>query len=414
LEADRSPIKDFLLKFVVSGMNGRQPISAKVRLYDINPSSQGGDFHRVADSSWDEATVTWNNAPAADAAVIGSLGAVVVNTWYEVDITSVVTQDGPISLRVTSSSTNGADYSSKEDAAGFAPQLVVTVSAGDPTPTPTPTPTPVATPQMDAVLVGAGDIASCIKTGDEATANLLDAIPGTVFTAGDNAYESGTDAELADCYGPSWGRHKARTRPAVGNHEYNTPGASGYFNYFGAAAGDPSKGYYSYDLGNWHIVVLNSICSSVPGGCASGSPQEQWLRSDLTANTRSCTLAYWHHSRYSSGISHGSQLQVRDLFKALYDFDADVVISAHDHNYERFAPQDADGNLDAAAGIRQFVAGTGGRSLSAFGAPIANSEVRDNNTDGVLKLSLHPTSYDWEFVPVAGKTFTDSGSQDCH
>jgi len=219
---------------------------------------------------------------------------------------------------------------------------------------------------------------------------------------------------VANCFGPSWGKLVSRIKAALGNHEYNTPGATGYYGYFGAAAGDPSKGYYSYDLGNWHIVVLNSVCSSVIGGCAAGSLQEQWLRTDLAANPRSCTLAYWHHSRYSSGTAHGSQLQLRDLFKALHDFDADLVISAHDHNYERFAPQDADGNLDTTRGIRAFVAGTGGRSTTSFGPPIANSEVRQSDTYGVLKLTLHPTSYDWEFVPVAGNTFTDSGSGSCH
>ncbi len=266
--------------------------------------------------------------------------------------------------------------------------------------------------------MGAGDIALCGSGGDEATAQLLDAIfsggaPGNVFTAGDNAYNSGTASEFADCYEPTWGRHKARTKPAPGNHDYNTGGASGYFGYFGAAAGDPSKGYYSYNLGTWHIIVVNSNCSEV-GGCDAGSPQEQWLRADLAANPAVCTLAYWHHPRFSSSSTHGSSTLTQAIWQALYDYDAEVVVSGHDHNYERFAPQDANGGADPAGGIRQFVVGTGGKSHYSFGAPIANSDVRNGDTYGVLKMTLHSTSFDWEFVPVAGKTFSDSGSQSCH
>ncbi len=259
-----------------------------------------------------------------------------------------------------------------------------------------------------AVLVGAGDIASCGLRGDEATAALLDTIPGTVFTAGDNAYNSGTPSEYADCYDPTWGRHKARTRPAPGNHDYATPGAAGYFGYFGAAAGDPATGYYSYDLGDWHILVLNSNLSM-----QAGSPQEQWLRNDLAAHPAPCTLAYWHHPRFSSG-PHGSSTAAQALWQALYEAGAEVVVSGHDHHYERFAPQDAQGTADAEQGIRAFVVGTGGGRLDAIGPPIANSEVHEDDTWGVLKLTLHTMSYGWEFVPVAGKTFTDQGSAGCH
>lgn len=302
-----------------------------------------------------------------------------------------------------------------------------------PTAAPTPSPAPTAmlpqtepspaltlspTPDPDPVLVGAGDIASCDSTGDEAAADLLDAIfsagaPGKVFTAGDNAYNSGTADEFASCYDASWGRHRQITRPAPGNHDYNTVGASGYFGYFSDVAGDPSKGYYSYDLGAWHIVVVNSNCWEV-GGCGAGSPQEQWLRADLAAHPAICTLAYWHHPRFSSG-NHGSSTSVQAIWQALYDYSAEVVINGHDHDYERFASQDPNGVADPDRGIRQFVVGTGGMSYYAFpGAPIANSEVRNDDTFGVLKLTLHPSSFDWQFVPVAGKTFTDSGSQSCH
>ena len=261
------------------------------------------------------------------------------------------------------------------------------------------------------VMVGAGDIAHCSTTTDEATAKLLDGISGTVFTLGDNAYNSGTSAEFANCYNPTWGRHKARTKPSVGNHEYLTSGASGYFNYFGAAAGDPKKGYYSYDRGAWHVVVLNSNCSNV--SCAVGSPQEQWLRADLAAHPNKCTLAYFHAPLYSSG-QHGNSTSVRPFWEALYKANADVVLSGHDHNYERFAPQNPYGAFDSARGIREFVVGTGGTYLRPFGTIKPNSQSRNASTPGVLKLTLNSGGYAWKFVPVASKTFTDSGTASCH
>lgn len=234
-----------------------------------------------------------------------------------------------------------------------------------------------------------------------------------MFTLGDNAYQSGAIEEFADCYEPSWGRHKARTRPAAGNHEYYTPGAAGYYDYFGAAAGEPGKGYYSYDLGTWRAVVINSNCYDV-GGCHAGSPQEQWLRADLAAHRRPCTLAYWHYPRFSSGMWHGSFSLMQPIWQALYDAGAEVVLSGHEHNYERFAPQDADGAADPARGIRQFVVGTGGKELYPLGPGIPNSEVRNDQSFGVLKLILRAGAYDWEFLPVAGQTSRDSGSAPCH
>lgn len=263
-----------------------------------------------------------------------------------------------------------------------------------------------------AVLVGAGDIASCDSVGDEATAKLLDGIPGTVFTTGDNVYASGTTKEFNQCYDPSWGRHKSRTRPSAGNHEYQTPDAAGNYGYFGASAGDPRKGYYSYKRGVWHIVVLNSNCSAV-GGCEAGSAQERWLRAALAAHPTNCTLAYWHSPRFSSG-SHGSNTSVQPFWKALYDYGVELVVNGHDHHYERFAPQNASGRADARYGIREFVVGTGGKNHYPIRTILPNSEVRNADTFGVLKLTLRSTSYDWQFVPQAGKTFTDSGSEACH
>ncbi|HSV66044.1 MAG TPA: metallophosphoesterase [Mycobacteriales bacterium] len=276
-----------------------------------------------------------------------------------------------------------------------------------------PTGTTASSPPGDPVLVGAGDIAGCGSPGDEATATLLDGISGTVYTTGDNAYPNGSSSDYADCYNPTWGRHRARTRPAPGNHEYNTAGATGYYGYFGTAAGDPTRGYYSYDLGAWHVVVINSNCSRV-GGCQAGSAQETWLRADLTASTRRCTVAMWHHPLFTSGSNHEPATEMRPIYQALYDADADLVLSGHNHQYERFAPQNPGGALDTVWGIREFVVGTGGASHYTFGTIQPNSEVRNSDTYGVLKLTLHRNGYDWQFVPQAGKTFTDSGSGGCH
>jgi hypothetical protein len=257
-------------------------------------------------------------------------------------------------------------------------------------------------------LVGAGDIAVCGSPHDEATADLLDGIPGTVFTAGDNVYYSGTPQEFTDCYDPSWGRHRARTRPAAGNHDYDTPGAAGYYAYFGANAGDPSTGYYSYDLGAWHVVVVNSNL-----GVAAGSAQLQWLAADLAANPTACTVAYWHHPRFSSGV-YGNDASMQALWEVLYDAGVDLVLNGHEHMYERFARQTPTGALDNDRGIREIIVGTGGISLRPFGTIAANSQARDSDTHGVLRLSLYPTRYEWDFLPIAGGSFTDSGGTDCH
>jgi Calcineurin-like phosphoesterase len=271
---------------------------------------------------------------------------------------------------------------------------------------------PPPEPEIPEILVGAGDIAGCSSEGDEATAALLDGIDGTVFTVGDNVYESGTDAEFEECYQPSWGRHKARTYPSPGNHEYYTANASGYFHYFGAAAGEPGEGYYSYDLGEWHVVALNGMCENV-GGCEADSPMVRWLEEDLSANPKTCTLAYWHHPLFSSGYN-GNQPKMKPTWDTLYAANVDVVVNGHDHSYERFAPQDPNGVADSERGIREFVVGTGGINLRPFETIEPNSEVRNADAYGVLKLTLRSTSYDWEFVPVAGETFTDSDSGECH
>ena len=233
---------------------------------------------------------------------------------------------------------------------------------------------------------------------------MLDGIEGTVFTTGDNVYEDGTAAEWRDCYGPSWGRHKDRTRPAPGNHDYNM-GGSAYYDYFGANAGPSGRGYYSYDIGTWHVISLNSNVAADPD-----SDQYEWLRADLAANPTECAVAYWHHPLFSSGsLANDSMAQV---WKLLDESGVDVAMVGHDHFYERFAPQDYTGKADP-NGMREFIVGTGGRNLFAFDGSAPNSEVRNNDTLGLLMLTLHPDSYDFEFVSEPGRTSRDSGTVKC-
>ena len=292
--------------------------------------------------------------------------------------------------------------------------------------------TPVGPVTTDPVVAAAGDIAcdpaSSSFNGGLGTSSscrqkytsdlLVGAQLSAVFVLGDLQYENGTLAQFQQSYDPSWGRVKSMTYPAVGNHEYQTPNASGYFDYFNGVgvqtgrAGDRSKGYYSFNIGSWHVVVLNSNCSEV-GGCGAGSPQETWLRQDLAANPASCTLAYWHHPRFSSG-EHGDAPAMQPFWQTLYDANADLVLAGHDHGYERFGPQTPAGAADTARGMREFVVGTGGKSHYTFTTIRPNSQVREGNTYGVLQLTLRQQGYDWRFVPEAGKTFTDTGSGACH
>jgi hypothetical protein len=464
------------LHFTLTGVSG--PIeSAKLRVFDTTNGSSNGPAVYATTNMWTETGITWENRPTEVGSAVDDKGPISANIWVEYMVTPVVTGNGSYSFILLADSADGVTFSSRQGSKPPQLMLTVGSSntptptatptdTSTPTATPTDTPTPTATPTdtptptatptdtstptatptntptptatptdtptptatptntstptatptegstSDPVLVGAGDIAGCSTSGDETTATILDTIQGTVITLGDNAYDSGTASEYTNCYDPSWGRNKARTHPAVGNHEYLTTGAAGYFGYFGAAAGDSTRGYYSYNLGAWHIIVINSNCAPV-GGCQTGSPQEKWLRADLAANPAACTLAYWHHPRFSSG-QHGSNTFMQPIWQALYDAGADVVLNGHDHIYERFAPQDPSGQADPARGIREFVVGTGGRSHYTIGTAITNSEVRNRDTFGVLKMTLHTNSYDWTFVPEAGKTFTDSGSATCH
>ena len=263
------------------------------------------------------------------------------------------------------------------------------------------------------LLVGAGDIADCGLKTDEATAKLVKNIRGTVFTLGDNVYDTGTRAEFKNCYDPSWGDFKRRTKPAVGNHEYYTNNASPYYDYFGRKAGSPRRGYYSYDRGAWHIVVLNSNCEKV-GGCDTDSPQAEWLRKDLAANRTACTLAYWHHPLFASG-DEVQTASVRPFWEILYNRGAELVLAGHAHRYERHRLMDPSGRRDPENGIRQIIVGTGGKPPSGdIGTTDANSVVKNDNTPGVLRLSLKANSYNYKFIPVPNKNFTDQGKGTCH
>jgi hypothetical protein len=272
-------------------------------------------------------------------------------------------------------------------------------------PTPRPTHPPVT-------LVGAGDIAECDEGGAAATAALLAEIEGIVFTSGDNAYPDGSAEDYAECYHPTWGAERHRTRPVPGNHEYDTGSAEDYVRYFGAAAAAPlGETWFSFTAGAWLVVMLDSSCDEV-GGCEADSAQGRWLADQLAGTDRRCTLAVWHHPLFSSGM-HGNQEGVKPLWDILHAAGAEVVVNGHDHDYERFAPQDPDGAPDPENGIRQFVVGTGGANLRPFEELVPNSEARDASTHGVLRLTLREGGYDWAFLPVDGGTFTDTGSGTC-
>ena len=295
--------------------------------------------------------------------------------------------------------------------------LIGSVLWGAPTAAPQSSGSSKADPvEQTEVLVGAGDVVGCQNPqGALATAKLIEKIPGTVFVLGDLVYDAVTLEQFQNCYGRAWGRFKARTRPAPGNHEYRGRNAAPYYQYWGGQAGPAGKGYYSYELGAWHVVVLNTNCDAV-GGCAAGSPQDVWLRQDLADHRGSCMVAYGHYALFSSGIFrfHAAHPELKRLWEDLYAAHADLVLAGHEHSYERFAPQDPEGRPDPQRGIREIVAGTGGRSHGLLGFAVPNSEKQNSDTFGVLKVTLSPQGYTWEFIPEEGKTFRDSGSDVCH
>jgi len=328
----------------------------------------------------------------AVASVVAGLGAVIVL----LGISAVLRAPGGLAFPIVSAS----------------PPPVAAITAAPATAGPSPTASPSGAGDYP-VLVGAGDIGRCDSTADEETAALVERLPGTVFTLGDNAYERGTADEYRDCFGPSWGRFKSRIAfPVPGNHEYETKDAAGYRDYFGAAAVRDGATWYSADVGTWHVVVLDSTCTAVTGGCGVGSPQLQWLVGDLAASKARCTLALFHHPRFSSGY-HGNDPAVAPFWDALYAGGADLVVNGHEHSYERFGPQDPSGAADDDRGIIELIAGTGGAELRTFNDPVPNSRVRSSLAHGVLSLTLRPSGWVWAFTSVDG-TFSDTGSAACH
>jgi len=388
------------IRFTVTGISGTIQ-SARLRVFVTTNGSANGPAIYATGSSWTETGITWHNRPARTSGAVDNKSSIGTNRWVEYNVTSLVNAEGTFSFVLGADSTDGITFSSRQGSQP--PQLVITLISNV-TLTPTPTLTPTSTLSADdAIFVGAGDIASCNNNNDELTAQLLDGIPGTVFTTGDNVYDSGTFTQFTDCYDPTWGRHKVRTEPVPGNHEYVTSGAAGYFQYFNNVSS-----YYAYNLGTWRIYALNSEID-----VSASSEQVKWLQADLAANPKQCVLAYWHKPRWSSGKNHGGAEAYQTLWQIFYEAGAELVLNGHEHNYERFTPMNAAGQADP-LGLREFVVGTGGRNHYEFGTIVANSEVRDNTSFGVLKLTLRPTGYDWQFIPAAGSTFTDSGSTDCH
>lgn len=378
---------------------------ATLRVYSSRAHPRGFAVRAVADTSWREERITYATAPARGGR-LGSSGPVAAGTWVTVDVTRHVTGLGRFSFALTGSADASLSLHSRESGSK-APQLVISTTAA---PAVAAVGDMVCGPNNAYFGDGSGLDGNCQH---EAVSDLLvDGGYAAFLALGDTQYEDGQLHNFRRIYDPSYGRVRSITRPVVGNHEYRDPGADGYFDYFGSAAGSRSRGYYSFDVGDWHLIALNSNCSKV-GGCHATSAQARWLRADLAANPADCTLAYMHAPRFSSG-RHGSTPYLAPLYEILYLADVDVLLSGHDHSYERFAPQDPGQRHDPARGIRQFVVGTGGKNLYGFETVERNSEARNDDTHGVLELTLGADAYSWRFVAGPGRGFSDDGSTRCH
>lgn len=390
LVVNESPsIKRSYLKFNIAGLDG--PITrATLQVYVRNGGSTVS-VYKVASTSWSERLIKWRNAPAYSGPPAS--GTPVAGSWLNVDVSSLVSS-GASSLAVASSSGDGSVYDSRQ--AANKPRLIVETG-----PLPGPTPTPTPDPGSGVVIAAAGDIATAGGHQGATAAVVKTVNPQYVLTLGDNAYPDGTLDQFNTHYDPTWGAFKSKTMPSPGNHEYHTPGAAGYFSYFSGV-----KPYYSFEAGAWHIISLNS---EIPA--SEGSPQNTWLEQDLAGNTRRCILAYWHKPLFSAG-PHGSNGNVRPLWDDLYDARADVILNGHDHNYQRFSPMTPTGGASV-GGMREFVVGTGGRGLYGLGTE-PNLEAANNTSWGVLRMTLRDGAYEWRFMPIAGQSYTDSGSSSCH
>ena len=407
--------KRIYLKFVVSGIpSGASLSSAVLRMTATSSSGAVVSAKPGSTNNWSEQGATWSNATGYGLRTDNSPG--VAAGPVEWDLSDFVSGNGVYSVILTQSSTTQTTFRSRETSSP--PSLVLTYTTGQ--------------TANDPVIFAAGDIA-CATTDpaynngagtatacrQRATSDLVNAqAKAAVLPLGDLQYVTGTLDQFNRVYHPTWGRFKSVTRPIPGNHEYASANASGYYSYFGSLAGNPSNGYYSYDIGSWHLIALNSNCATGagwrPGGCAAGSAQEQWLRQDLAAHPNRCTLAYWHHPRYSSGHG-GDSTFMSGLWEALYSARADVVLSGHSHDYERFVKQNNAATGETVRGLRQFVVGTGGSFFTSVPATRhPYSQLLQNTAFGVLKLTLRPSSYDWQFLPISGHSFSDSGTGFCH
>lgn len=399
------------LKFDVTGVSGTVT-GAKVRLYATGSTVDGPAIWR-SPNTWSEGGITWGNKPQRLDGIADDKGSISANGWVEFDVSSLVNGNGTYSFNLAQSSADGVSFYQREYSTNR-PQLVLT-TGGTTTPPPDPT-TPPPPSGTGAVMVGAGDIAaSGLGTAPDRTAQLVEEVvqqnpDAAVFTLGDNAYPDGTASDFLNKYHPTWGRFKSRTHPTPGNHEYHQAGAKPYFDYFGANARPANNGNYSYELGSWHIVALNTgNCGYVTSDCAAGSPMIRWLEADLAANNKPNVLAYFHHPLFSSEVTYGdSQTFVKPVWDALDNEGTDIILNGHAHNYERFAPQNLNHQADP-NGIREFIVGSGGTGLRGFGATSANSQFRDSTHHGVLKLTLRDDGYDWQFLAVGGSV-PDSGS----
>jgi hypothetical protein len=413
------------VKFTVTGIPADSTeVTAVLRLW-ASASSSATFTARMVSSAWSESTLTWNNQPPLGTALAAVTG-VTAGQYYEFNVSSYVTGNGTFAFAITGSGTQ-AKFTSTESSARTSPELGVAW---------TPPTTPPSTGVDDPVVAAAGDIGcqppatrTATACHHQDTANLLAAGDyDAVLPLGDLQYECGDPSAYQTVYDPSWGQFRSKSHPAAGDNEYggptdvcSTPGASGYFTYFGGAA-SPNQpdctsacpGYYSYELGTWHVVVLNTNCSQPGvGGCGATSAQGRWLAADLAAHPTQCILAYWHLPRWKQD---GTLSNPSSYFAtALYNAGAEVVLSGNNHFYTRFTPQNPAGAADPANGIRQFIVGTGGKSQHALSStPDPEVEASQATTYGILELTLHPDGYSWRFVPEAGRTFTDSGSQSCH
>lgn len=404
---DASPLREVYLQFDLSEQ-ADTVIDARLRLHvaDLaNAGSVNGGTVAAVSGPWDEATVTYDTRPTSWGPAAGEIGAVTANTWVEVAVPSAVVVGGVLTLGIQTTSTDGAYYDSHESG-DLAPQLIVTTGK----PRAALDGTTIAAVGDMACAPGSTTTATACRQVQVSDAILADPSATLLQTLGDLQYENGALSSFQTSYEASYGRLKPITKPLPGNHEYNTPGATGYYSYFGAAAGDPSTGYYSYDIGStWHVVVLNSNCGFV--SCAAGSVQEQWLRADLAASDRPCTIAAWHHPRFTSAASHSDEVATAPFWDALQADGADLVLNGHTHQYERFEPQLPDGT-PSPLGIREIIVGTGGRSVHEFAAAHPNSVAR-LKVFGYLRLVLGTSKYSWELVDETGAV-RDRGTADCH